>query len=187
MKIWLRGLQWILSLVAIAALAWCGFVLWDTYRFQDTARSELAARVETPIGPSIAEDGMIGRLDIARLGVSAAVFEGTDDITLRRALGHIAGTGLPGQAGNIGISGHRDTFFRPLRDIRKDDVVGLTTPMGEYRYRVVSTRIVRPSEVGVLAPGRNEVLTLVTCYPFYYIGPAPRRFVVRAERIGFGG
>ena len=112
------------------------------------------------------------------------VAEGVEPTTLRRAAGHIPGTALPGQPGNVGIAGHRDTLFRPLRNIRRDDLITLITPQGEYRYRVVSTRIVNPRDIAVLAPSRNEVLTLVTCYPFYFVGSAPDRFIVRAERVG---
>jgi sortase A len=127
--------------------------------------------------------GLIGRLDIPRLGLSVIVIEGVRAATLRRAVGHIPGTALPGQQGNVGISGHRDTFFRPLRNIRRDDTVTLTTLLGEFRYRVVSTSIVRPDNIAVLNPTENQVLTLVTCYPFYFVGPAPSRFIVRAERV----
>jgi sortase A len=127
--------------------------------------------------------GLIGRLDIPRLGLSVIVIEGVRAATLRRAVGHIPGTALPGQQGNVGISGHRDTFFRPLRNIRGNDMVTLTTLLGEFRYRVVSASIVRPDNIAVLAPTENQILTLVTCYPFYYVGPAPSRFIVRAERI----
>ena len=86
--------------------------------------------------------------------------------------------------GNVGVSGHRDTFFRPLRNIRENDIITLTTVNGEYRYRVVFTRVVRPENVAVLNATGNEVLTLVTCFPFYFVGPAPYRFIVRAERAG---
>jgi sortase A len=109
--------------------------------------------------------------------------EGTSNKTLRRAVGHIAGTALPGRTGNVGIAGHRDTFFRPLRNIHSNDVITLTTRSGEYRYRVVSTKVVKPDNVGVLNSDGNEVLTLVTCYPFYFLGSAPQRFIVRAERV----
>jgi sortase A len=128
-------------------------------------------------------DGLVGRLEIPRLGFSVIVSEGTDDATLRRAAGHIAGTAVPGQRGNVGIAGHRDTLFRPLRNIRQDDTILLTTLQGEYQYRVVSTRIVNPSDVAILNSDGNDALTLVTCYPFYFVGPAPDRFIVRAERM----
>jgi sortase A len=84
----------------------------------------------------------------------------------------------------VGISGHRDRFFRPLRNIRQNDIITLTTLLGEFRYRVVSTRIVNPEDVAVLDPSGDEILTLVTCYPFYFVGSAPNRFIVRAQRVG---
>jgi sortase A len=133
--------------------------------------------------PPAATGGLIGRMDIPRLGISAIVMEGTSGPTLRRALGHISGTALPGQPGNVGISGHRDTFFRPLRKIEPNDIVTLTTMAGEYRYRVLSIKVVGPDDVAVLDPGDDETLTLVTCYPFYFVGPAPDRFIVRAQRV----
>ncbi len=112
------------------------------------------------------------------------VVEGTGETALRRAVGHISSwTALPGQAGNIGIAAHRDTFFRPLRNIRRDDVITLTTLGGEYRYRVVSTKVVKPSNIAVLNSDGNEILTLITCYPFYVVGSAPDRFIVRAKRV----
>ena len=125
---------------------------------------------------------LVGRMEIPRLKISVAVAEGTDAATLRRAAGHILGTSLPGQAGNIGIAGHRDSLFRPLRNARRGDIIMLVTSLGKYRYRVVSTTIVHPSDVAVLKADGHEILTLVTCYPFYFIGPAPDRFIVRAER-----
>jgi sortase A len=128
-------------------------------------------------------NGLLGRMEIPRLGVSVIVAEGTDEATLRRAGGHIQGTSFPGQPGNVGIAGHRDTLFRPLRNIRRNDVITVTTLAGEYRYRVVSTEIVSPSDVTVLQSDGHEILTLVTCYPFYFVGPAPDRFIVRAVRV----
>ncbi len=99
--------------------------------------------------------GLIGRISVARLGVSVIVMEGTEGSTLRRAAGHISGTALPGQQGNVGIAAHRDTFFRPLRDIRKDDVITITTSQGNYRYRVVSTKVVGPDDAGGPGLGQN--------------------------------
>jgi sortase A len=110
------------------------------------------------------------------------VVEGVDGGDLKYAAGHIPGTALPGEPGNVGIAAHRDTFFRPLRSIRRDDAITLSTLHGTYPYRVVSTDVVRPQDVEVLHPGPRDSLTLVTCFPFQYIGPAPKRFIVRAER-----
>ena len=108
------------------------------------------------------------------------VREGADEGTLSRAVGHIPGTALPGKVGNVGLAGHRDTFFRPLRNIRADDIIELQTTSGTYRYVVKSTRIVTPRDVSVLAASGGDTLTLVTCYPFYYVGSAPKRFIVHA-------
>jgi sortase A len=123
----------------------------------------------------------MGRIDIPRLGVSAIVRAGSDTRTLRLAVGHIPGTALPGDAGNVGLAGHRDTFFRQLRNIKTDDLIRIATPDGEYAYRVERTTIVNPQDVWVLDPTDHGVLTLVTCYPFSYVGSAPQRFVVRAR------
>jgi sortase A len=126
---------------------------------------------------------VVGRLAIPRLGLSAIVRDGDSDATLRVALGHIPSTAFPGQTGNVGIAGHRDTLFRQLRRVRKHDVIWLETPSGKFAYEVQSLQIVKPADVGVLQPGRAPELTLVTCYPFGYIGAAPDRFIVHASQI----
>ena len=172
---------------AAAMLGYCGFVLADTWMYQRQA-SQLFDQAHLQIGAiprpgTDSTNGLLGRMEIPRLGVSVIVAEGTAETTLRRAGGHIPGTSFPGQRGNIGIAGHRDTLFRPLRNIRQNDVITLTTLAGEYRYRVMSTEIVSPSDVTVLESDGHEVLTLVTCYPFYFVGPAPDRFIVRAARV----
>jgi sortase A len=123
----------------------------------------------------------IGRIEIPRLGVSTIVRAGSDARTLRLAVGHIPGTALPGDGGNVGLAGHRDTFFRRLRDIRPDDEIRLVTAGGVFTYRVARTDVVWPKDVWVLDDTGHPVLTLITCYPFSYVGTAPRRFIVRAE------
>jgi len=132
-----------------------------------------------PFSPS----AVIGRLDILNLHLTAMVREGADSGTLRRAVGHIPGTALPGKIGNVGLAGHRDTFFRALRNIQPDDAIELQTERGNYRYLVKSTSIVGPRDVRVLAASNQATLTLVTCYPFYYVGSAPKRFVVLATLV----
>jgi sortase A len=198
-----RALTWTqraLFAGAVLALGYCGFVLADAWIFQKRASQELETRLHdertargdpsrtgSPASPefppAIGPDGLIGRIEIPRIGISVVVFEGTDKTTLRHAVGHIPGTALPGQPGNSGLAGHRDTFFRPLKDILQNDIITLATLAGQYRYRVVSTRVVAPTEVSVLNPTVNETLTLVTCHPFYFVGAAPNRFIVRAERV----
>jgi sortase A len=188
-------LQYALFACAVLLLGYGGFVLTDAWLFQqrETRRFErlLAQRQavgqnsEVPAVPIAlhGRQGLLGRLEIARLGLSVMVVEGDDRRALRRAVGHIPGTALPGQNGNMALTGHRDTFFRPLRNIRPDDIVMLTTLQGEYRYRVLSTQVVSPDDVSILDPSRNETLTLITCHPFYFVGAAPNRFIVQAERI----
>lgn len=135
--------------------------------------------------PPAAEDGeLVGRISIPRVDVSAIVLEGVDKKTLRRGAGHIPATALPAEdEGNVGIAAHRDSFFRGLKNIREDDTIELTTLDGTFRYKVEWTKIVQPTDVSVLAPTDEPALTLVTCYPFYFVGSAPQRFIVRARRI----
>lgn len=132
---------------------------------------------------NLSEGDLIGRIKIPRVGVSAIVLHGVGKKTLRRGVGHIPGTALPEHGGNVALAGHRDSFFRGLKDIRKDDTIELATPDGTFEYRVEWTKIVRPRETDVLEEEGTPSLTLVTCYPFYYVGSAPKRFIVRAHRI----
>ena len=125
--------------------------------------------------------GMLGRLEIPRLRVSAIVRSGTDSRTLRLAIGHIGGTARPGEPGNVGLAAHRDTFFRRLGEIRPNDQVRIVTAQGTYTYRVDGTTIVEPDDTWVLDQTDSPALTLITCYPFRYIGSAPQRFIVRAR------
>jgi len=134
-----------------------------------------------PLPAPIREGSPLSRIEIPRLGVSVVVVEGVRPRNLRLAVGHIPGTALPGEPGNIGIAGHRDTFFRKLGQIHEQDRITLTTLRGSFEYTVESTQIVDPANTGVLHSSREPILTLVTCYPFYYVGPAPKRFIVQAR------
>lgn len=122
----------------------------------------------------------IGELSIERLGLRVPVFHGTDHVTLNRGAGVVSGTAQPGEAGNIAISAHRDGFFRVLKDIAVGDSIELLAPSSVQRFVVADLRVVDPHDVSVLAPSDVPVLTLITCFPFYYVGAAPDRFVVRA-------
>jgi LPXTG-site transpeptidase (sortase) family protein len=124
---------------------------------------------------------LIGRLEIPRLGLSTVVLEGDGDQVLRKGVGHIPSTALPGGSGNVAIAGHRDTFFRALQDIRRDDDITLATTTETYHYRVDSVQVVRPNDTQVLAPSDRPSLTLVTCYPFHFVGSAPERYIVHAQ------
>ena len=120
-------------------------------------------------------------LRIPALHLEVPVLEGTDEVTLNRGVGRIAGTSLPGQGGNIGIAGHRDGFFRRLKDIRTGDAIELITMSGTDAFVVDQIRITDPADVSVLRPRAKRSLTLVTCYPFYFVGPAPNRYIVEAS------
>jgi sortase A len=145
---------------------------------------EKAEKLEPPPMAQPIETGMLlARLRISRLKVAVMVREGATESTLRRAVGHVPGTALPGNVGNVGLAGHRDTFFRPLANVHKDDTIDLDTAQGTFRYLVTSTQIVSPRDVAVLKASGGKTLTLVTCYPFYYVGSAPRRFIVHAVEV----
>ena len=163
---------------AVLLLGYCGFALGDAWVFQrreslDLDRLLRDRRATSGSARASGTDGLIGRIEIPRLLLSAVVVEGIDKTTLRRAVEHIPGTALPGQPGNVGLAGHRDTFFRPLKDVRIKDEIQFSTPEGDFKYQVESLRVVEPDNVGVLAPSSENVLTMVTCYPFFYIGPRP--------------
>jgi sortase A len=196
----LKWAQRALNACAFLLLGYCAFALVDSWIFQrresrnlDRQLSEQRAARESPPqvrssassegAPVVATDGLIGRLEIPRLLLSMVVVEGIDKTTLRRAVGHIPGTALPGERGNVGLAGHRDTFFRSLKDVRIKDEIRFSTLKGGFKYEVESLRVVQPDNVGVLAPSGENVLTMVTCYPFYYVGPAPLRWIVRARQV----
>ena len=132
---------------------------------------------------SFTDRSVVGRIEIPRIHLSAMIAEGTSGHVLREGAGHVSGSALPGQPGNVVIAAHRDTFFRRLGQLKTGDAIELTTPDGQYFYRVRSTDIIGPDETWVLKPTSDQTLTLVTCYPFYYVGAAPQRFVVRAQRL----
>src|SRR5262245_31427082 len=124
--------------------------------------------------------GLIGRIEIPRLGVSAMVLEGASGRALRRGVGHVASTAFPGERGNVALAGHRDTYFRKLAKTTRGDRIWLRTPDGTFQYVVQEVLIVPPKRGDLIERGHAPELTLVTCYPFHYVGPAPKRFVVRA-------
>jgi sortase A len=189
-------LHWVsrvLFLAGCLALGFCALAYFDAKLYQVYSNWGFDAlqplgRVTTPAAqPGLrifAQEGSpLSRMGIPRLAVSVIISEGIKPRTLVRAAGHIPGTAFPDELGNVGIAGHRDTFFRKLSQIRKDDLITMTTPGGSYRYSVEWTRVVMPSQVEVLEPSSSAMLTLVTCYPFAYVGSAPKRFIVRARRI----
>jgi LPXTG-site transpeptidase (sortase) family protein len=130
-----------------------------------------------------AEKLPLGKIDIPSIGLTAMIQEGTEPRTLQRGIGHITGTSPLGQHGNVGLAGHRDTFFRKLRNIRKGDEIALVTLTGSILYRVDLISIVEPNDSQVLWNSEGDYVTLVTCYPFRFVGPAPKRFIVRARNV----
>jgi sortase A len=146
------------------------FRLWSTRR--------VSAYLETVGGDFTAP---LGVLRVPSIDLEVPVFEGTDDTILNRGVGHIEGTTVLGERGNVGIAGHRDGFFRGLKDIHLGDAIDLATEKGNARFRVDEMVIVPPESVGVLGPRTKPSVTLVTCYPFYFVGSAPLRFVVHAS------
>jgi sortase A len=122
----------------------------------------------------------LGRLEVPRLKLGYALLEGTDDRTLDKSIGHVVGTGLPGESGNIGIAGHRNTHFRKLEWIRRGDEIILRSPNGEFRYYVEWAKLFRPGDIAVLDESHGPAVTLVTCFPFEYVGSAPLRYIIRA-------
>jgi sortase A len=173
------------------ALGWSAGIVTDAHIAQRVARERLESMAPAPTSSAYApivrspvvSGTPLAELSIPRIGLSAVVLQGSDDHTLRVGLGHIETTPLPGEPGNVAIAGHRDSFFRPLRNVQVGDDIMLDTPARRVHYRVSSFRVVNSSEVSVIDPTSAAVLTLVTCYPFQFIGAAPDRFVVRASLV----
>lgn len=208
----LRWSRYAFSITGVLALSYVGYAVVDSRLYQTSENRRLqrtmngmkpspgsgknlspllasaalaAANREKADTPAMDGTGSsrVGRIEISTIGVAAMILEGTDDVTLRRAVGHIPGSSLPGQKGNVAIAGHRDTFFRGLRNVHRGDAITLTTLKGSYRYRVDSTEVVDPQDSEVLDESDDATLTLITCYPFYFVGSAPRRFIVRASKV----
>jgi sortase A len=197
-------LQRLLVVMGVACLAWCALVAARAWRYQTAARQQTLARRaarETPVATPPADSNAdaqavrpappadipigepIGTIEVPRLHLSAVVANGDDDGTLRVAIGHLPDTPLPWEEGNSALAGHRDTFFRALRGIRVNDDMRITTQYGDFTYQVKRIVIVTPDDLSVLAPTPEATLTLVTCYPFSYVGHAPKRFIVQATRV----
>lgn len=181
--------------LGIICLAYYSVASVHTWRYQRAAKSRVeqmvsierppASRVVAPDTSKPLKTGeLIGRVDIPRLKLSAAVAEGEDDKTLAKAVGHLSDTPLPWQRrGNVALAAHRDGLFRKLEKIRIGDDVHLVTTRGDYHYQVKKTHIVEPDDVWVIAPTATPTITLITCYPFSFVGNAPHRFIVQAELV----
>ena len=184
----LRWTARIVLAISVILLAWVGWVIIQGRFYQASVteylkeQRKLPQRPAGPIEAELVEGQTLGRMDIPRLGLSVAIFQGTKSKTLRIGAGHIEGTAIPGEAGNSGIAAHRDTFFRPLENIRTNDEIQIETARGFSHYQVDSIKIVAPDDIEVLAPTTESGVTLVTCYPFYFVGAAPKRFIVHAHK-----
>ena len=188
--------NWVEYLLLIAGLVAVDYYIWSIvqtnfFQLRSEQAFDRAARMRTempnPEGhrqPRRLKKGdIVGRLSIPRLHVRVMVREGDDEETLHLAAGHIPSTVLPGDNGNFAVAAHRDSFFRPLRNIKPYDRILVSTLDGDYEYQVTSTEIVSPKDVDVLKASVSHELTLVTCYPFFYIGSAPNRFIVHATQV----
>jgi sortase A len=184
----IRLAERVLLAIGLFSAAWYGTAHLAAAREQaalsrelDAAREEVRPDVaDVTVPATLPARALVGRIEVPRLKMSAVAREGVDVRTLRGSVGHVPGTALPGDAGNAAFAAHRDTFFAPLRDIRAGDEVVVTTATAVHRYAVVRTQVVEPSDVSVLRPSDGRTLTLVTCYPFDYVGSAPKRFIVQA-------
>jgi sortase A len=179
---WSVLFEWLLVGIGVGCLGVYGYEVVEARRFQAERARELAAATPGAVPPAIRAGGLVGMLDIPRLKLTTAVTEGDDEQTLSRAVGHLPDTPLPWEAGNSAVAGHRDGLFRPLKDITIGDRIVIRTLRETLRYRVTATSIVDPDDLSVLAPRGQDALTLITCYPFFYVGAAPRRFIVHAAR-----
>ena len=183
-----RYLLWMevaLIAVAVAGVGFAAYAWIDAWMYQRSGMQELQRLSTAPPegGPPPSDGALLGQIVIPQLGVSSVILEGTAMSTLQRAVGHVSGTALPGKPGNICLAGHRDSFFRQLRNVVAGHEIVIHTPGGSATYRVEGTGIVSPAQVAVLKPTRDDALTLITCYPFGYLGSAPKRFVVRARAV----
>lgn len=187
----------LLGLWSAASLESFGFQAIESRKLDAAVRGQPSGTVATPslraaiIGPLAADSKYrakqpkkpLGRIEIPRLGIQAMVAEGVDNGTLKRAVGHVPYTALPGSPGNCALAGHRDTHFRGLGEVRTNDVIRIVTPERTYLYQVDWTVVVGPRRVDLLDSTDARALTIVTCYPFKYVGRAPKRFVVRATQV----
>jgi sortase A len=177
--------------LGLLTLGYSAYVVVDARAYQAYEQSKFEAMLEKGTGSPqlsatpLVEGDVIGEIQVPRLHLKAIVVQGDSHTILRRAVGHIPETALPGKPGNVALAGHRDTFFRPLRNIRLGDAITLKTPTGDFQYLVESTQIVPAANVEVLSATSLPTLTLITCFPFDYIGAAPNRFVVRAREVIF--
>src|SRR3954454_6005463 len=189
----LRAFQQVTLIAGLCLVLWPCYVMAESRWVQYVGAMQLAAATreqrETIVPPkpsgsssrtSLQRGRVLGQFEVPRLKLSYVLLEGTDNRTLDKSIGHVEGTGLPGESGNISIAGHRNTHFRKLEWIRRGDEIVVTSPSGQYRYRVEWMRLFRPDDIGVLDAAHGPAVTLITCFPFEYVGSAPLRYIIRA-------
>ncbi|HLZ51433.1 MAG TPA: class D sortase [Candidatus Acidoferrum sp.] len=179
----LRAACYLFIVFGILALGYAGIVFADSQIYQDVEVQKFERTTSSPVSRVLADGDVLGELQVPRLGINEIVVQGDSAADLRLAVGHLSNTVLPGEWGNVALAGHRDTFFRPLRDIRVGDEIRFKTSERIFEYRVESIEVVGPGDVRVLKPTTGHDLTLLTCFPFHYVGPAPKRFVVLAREV----
>lgn len=204
----LRAVEIFLWIVAVASIGYCSVAYAGAavhqYRekalLKQTRTASDAAAVPSPALAAYAESsgaltlgstststssalgyGVLGVVEIPRLGISSVVEEGVDSSTLWEAVGHLPGTAMPGQNGNSALAAHRDTYFRGLGDVATGDLIVFRSPTADFRYRVESIKIVEADATDALPESSTPTLSLITCYPFRYVGPAPKRFILMAR------
>jgi sortase A len=180
LSVWM---EWLLLGIGLGCLGTYAYETVEARRFQAEQAAVFARSAQAQAPVAVRAGGLIGMLDVPRLMLSTPVIEGDDDSTLKRAVGHLPDTPLPWEDGNSAVAGHRDGLFRPLKDIKIGDEIRFRTSRDEYRYRVIETSIVKPDDISVLETRSRSSLTLITCHPFFYVGNAPNRFIIRADRI----
>ena len=178
----LRGACYFFLAFGILSLGYVGFVFADSHRYQalEIKKFEQPGRLLEP--HVLVEGEVIGEIQVPRLGLSAVVVQGDSPASLRHAVGHLATSALPGEWGNVALAGHRDTLFRPIREIQVGDEIRFKTVRQNIKYVVETIEIVAPTDIRVLEATSGHDLTFITCFPFYYVGPAPKRFIVRARQ-----
>ena len=193
----MRALERLLLAIAVICLSWYGWRMYAITRAEEQLNAEVRRTLAAAPLPDVppaditlpahplpsAPDGIIGEIEIPRLHLSAPIQTGDDDAAMDSSVGYLPDTPLPWMPGNSALAAHRDRLFRPLRFIRTGDTINLSTTHGVLHYRVLKTMIVDPKDVWVLKPLPKVNLTLITCYPFYFIGHAPHRFIVQAEKV----
>ncbi len=196
------GMGWVRMLLFTVGVVCLGYYAYtvgnqQVYQWYENRAFDrrIAQPAQTGSAPVPVEGSVIGRVSIGRLNLSAIVRQGVSSDTLSKAVGHVPSTAMPGQEGNFAIAAHRDTLFRGLKNIRSGDVVTFQTETGLFNYEVAATKIVKPTDVSVLRPDGGglipaaggakpaKLLTMITCYPFYYVGSAPKRFIVEARLV----